>query len=97
MKHTYISNWQYNQADEEELEQIEEMIQDFYQIATEDLGLKNIKEINRAIRNLLSENYVNDSVSLQIFKIADQGITNGAMGAHMQCYEKIKKIALVSV
>jgi hypothetical protein len=88
----YISRLYYRSIDEDQEENIEWLIKNFYEVAIDKLNLTNIKEITEAIKNLMADNYVENDITLKIFKktIEDDNII-GALQVNMPLYREYQK------
>ena len=88
----YISRLYYRSIDEDQEENIEWLIKDFYEVAIDKLNLTNIKEITEAIKNLMADNYVENDIALEIFKKAIQeDHIIGGIQVNMPLYREYEK------
>jgi hypothetical protein len=85
----YISSNYYDEIDDDEQEELIGMsIEDLYKTAIKDLGMKDLAQITKAIKDMYGDDYVDNKMSLEIFK----AYKDDDLRLHMPLYKKYQKL-----
>ena len=89
----YISAKYYKEIDEDQEENIKVSIEDLYRVAIEKLQLNDINIITRAIKDMYGDNYLENKISIDIFKKAIENEDDvGVLAVNMPLFDKYKEI-----